>query len=975
MNLFEQQASEFIRRHIGPNEDETAQMLKTIGIGSLEELIDKTIPASIRSKEGLSLPGPISEYQYLTELRQLAGRNKVYKSYIGQGYYDTIVPSVILRNLFENPGWYTQYTPYQAEIAQGRLESLLNFQTMVADLTALPLANASLLDEGTAAAEAMTMFFNLKNKDHDHVTTPKFFVDAKIFAQTRDILLTRAQPVGIQLVEGDYRRADIDSSYFGAIIQYPSSDGAVEDHRAFIQQVHAAGGYVVMATDLLALTLLTPPGELGADVAVGNSQRLGVPMGFGGPHAAFFAAKEDFKRNIPGRIIGVSIDAQGNRALRMALQTREQHIKREKATSNICTAQALLANMAAMYAVFHGPAGLTNIAKRVSLLARTLSHELEELGHANLNKAYFDTVQIKAADADTIRTLAEAGGINFRYYGDNHIGISLDETTTQQDVLNILSIFQAAAGNDVTKATFEVADPGLDNIPSSLTRTSEFLTHPVFNTHHSESEMMRYMKSLENKDLSLNTSMISLGSCTMKLNAATELIPVSWPEFGGLHPFAPAQQWTGYRQMITELEHALSEITGFAATSLQPNSGAQGEYAGLLTIRAYHAAHKEAHRDVMLIPISAHGTNPASAVMAGMRVVVVKSDEDGHIDVADLKEKAAQYKDKLAGLMVTYPSTHGVFEESIKDICKAIHDNGGLVYMDGANMNAQVGLTSPGLIGADVCHLNLHKTFAIPHGGGGPGMGPICVNEKLKPYLPGHVALEAAAAAAHASANGHGTHKTKVHAVSAAPYGSASILLISYAYIRLLGAEGLTRSTKYAILNANYMKARLEKHYKILYSGSNGTCAHEFIVDLRPFKTSAGIEAEDVAKRLMDYGFHAPTLSFPVPGTIMIEPTESEDKAELDRFCDALIGIHEEIVRIEEGKADRTDNALKHAPHTQHVICADEWNHSYSRTQAAFPLPYVKENKFWPSVGRVNNTHGDRNLICTCEPITSYAEA
>jgi len=963
MNLFEKQASEFIGRHIGPNEEEAAQMLRTIGVSSLDELIGKTIPASIRDKEGLSLPGPISEHQYLTELKQVAARNKVFKSYIGQGYYDTIVPSVILRCLFENPGWYTQYTPYQAEIAQGRLESLLNFQTMVADLTALPLANASLLDEGTAAAEAMTMFFNLKNKDHDHVTTPKFFVDSNIFSQTKDILLTRSLPLGIELVEGDYRKAAIDSSYFGAIVQYPASDGSVQDHKQFIQQVHTSNAYVVMATDLLALTLLTPPGELGADVAVGNSQRLGVPMGFGGPHAAFFAAKDEFKRSIPGRIIGVSIDAQGNRALRMALQTREQHIKREKATSNICTAQALLANMAAMYAVYHGGAGLTNIAKRTSLLARTLSNELGELGYNNLNAAYFDTVKVKVSDTAAIRRLAEARGMNFRYYDESCIGITLDETTTQHDVLNILGVFHEAAGSHLVTATFEVEDDTLDNIPSSLTRVSEFLTHPVFNTHHSESEMMRYMKSLENKDLSLNTSMISLGSCTMKLNAATELIPVSWPEFGGLHPLAPADQWQGYRQIITELERALSEITGFAATSLQPNSGAQGEYAGLLAIRGYHAAHKEAHRDVMLIPISAHGTNPASAVMAGMKVVVVKSDDEGHIDVEDLKAKAAQYKDKLAGLMVTYPSTHGVFEESIKDICKAIHDNGGLVYMDGANMNAQVGLTSPGFIGADVCHLNLHKTFAIPHGGGGPGMGPICVNEKLKPYLPGHISLD------HAANNGIGT---KVHAVSAAPYGSASILLISYAYIKLLGAEGLTRSTKYAILNANYMKARLENFFKILYSGSNGTCAHEFIVDLRPFKTSAGIEAEDVAKRLMDYGFHAPTLSFPVPGTIMIEPTESEDKGELDRFCDALIAIHEEIVQIEEGKADKVDNALKNAPHTQHVVCADQWNHAYSRTQAAFPLAYLKENKFWPSVGRVNNTHGDRNLICTCEPTSSY---
>ncbi len=949
MNLFEQQANEFAGRHIGPNHRESVQMLKTIGVHSVDELIERTIPASIRSKAPLSVPGPVSEHQYLAELKAVAELNKVCKSYIGQGYYDTIVPSVILRNVFENPGWYTQYTPYQAEISQGRLESLLNFQTMVADLTALPLANASLLDEGTAAAEAMTMFFNLRNKDHDHITVPKFFVDEQVFRQTRDVLATRAVPVGIELVSGDYRQAAIDGSYFGAIVQYPGSDGSIPDYRPFIRQVQDAGGFVVMATDLLALTLLTPPGELGADAAVGSSQRFGVPMGFGGPHAAFFAARDDFKRSIPGRIIGVSIDAQNNRALRMALQTREQHIKREKATSNICTAQALLANMAAMYAVYHGPEGLVRIAKRVSMLAQTLSYELDALGYVNLNEFYFDTIRLKVAGQANIRAAAEARGINFHYPDGHHIGITLDETTTQQNVLDILTVFAEVAGHDLVTATFDLdSADSLENIPSVLTRTSEFLTHPVFSAHHSETKMMRYLRSLEIKDLSLNTSMISLGSCTMKLNAATELIPVSWPEFGGLHPFAPETQWKGYRQIITELEDWLSEITGFAATSLQPNSGAQGEYAGLLAIRAYHADKQQLHRDVMLIPISAHGTNPASAVMAGMKVVVVKSDDEGHIDVGDLKAKAAQYKDRLAGLMVTYPSTHGVFEESIKDICQSIHDNGGLVYMDGANMNAQVGLTSPGLIGADVCHLNLHKTFAIPHGGGGPGMGPICVNDKLKPYLP--------------------------TAVSAAPFGSASILLISYAYIKMLGPEGLVNATRYAILNANYMKARLEKFYKILYSGSNGACAHEFIVDLRPFKTDAGIEAEDVAKRLMDYGFHAPTLSFPVPGTIMIEPTESEDKGELDRFCDAMIGIYQEIKAIEEGKADKNDNALKHAPHTQQMICANEWSHAYSREQAAFPLPYIKGNKFWPSIARVNNTYGDRNLICTCEPVNSYAE-
>jgi glycine dehydrogenase len=969
MNLFEHQANEFAGRHIGPDHRSTSGMLAAIGVRSMDELIDRTIPASIRSKTPLNIPEALSEHQYLVTLREIAAMNKVFKSYIGQGYYDTIVPSVILRNVFENPGWYTQYTPYQAEISQGRLESLLNFQTMVSDLTGLPLANASLLDEGTAAAEAMTMFFNQKNKDHDHVTTPKFFVDQNIFDQTKDLLLTRAQPVGIQLVSGDFRHASLDDSYFGAIVQYPASDGAIHDYRSFISRAHTVGAYVVMATDLLALTLLTPPGELGADVAVGSSQRFGVPMGFGGPHAAFFTAKDEFKRSIPGRIIGVSIDAQGNRALRMALQTREQHIKREKATSNICTAQALLANMAAMFAVYHGPAGLTTIAKRVSLLTRTLAMELGQLGYPVVNEFYFDTIRVKVADPAALRAAATARRINF-FYSGSYVGISIDETTTQEDIVNILATFGQASGIDLVSATFN-EDDALANIPSSVTRTSEFLTHPVFHTHHSETNMMRYLRSLEVKDLSLNTSMISLGSCTMKLNAASELIPVSWPEFGGLHPFAPADQWKGYRKILTELERCLCEITGFAATSLQPNSGAQGEYAGLLTIRAYHAAHGGGHRDVMLIPISAHGTNPASAVMAGMKVVVVRSDEDGHIDVPDLTEKAGQYKEELAGLMVTYPSTHGVFEESITEICRIIHDNGGLVYMDGANMNAQVGLTSPGLIGADVCHLNLHKTFAIPHGGGGPGMGPICVNEQLKPFLPSHVNYPGHEVPF--STNGHNVTDLRGHAVSAAPFGSASILLISYAYIKMLGAEGLTRATCYAILNANYMKARLETHYKILYSGVNGTCAHEFIVDLRPFKASAGIEAEDVAKRLMDYGFHAPTLSFPVPGTIMIEPTESEDQAELDRFCDAMIGIHNEIRAIEEGKADRSDNALKNAPHTQHVICADEWTHSYSRTQAAFPLPFVRENKFWPSIARVNNTYGDRNLICTCEPVSSYA--
>ena len=961
MTLFEKQQQEFTARHIGPNDEETKAMLNVIGINSVDELINKTVPASIRLKKPLQTAGPVSEFEYLADLKKTAALNKVCKSYIGQGYYNTIVPSVILRTVFENPGWYTQYTPYQAEIAQGRLESLLNFQTMVSDLTGLPIANASLLDEGTAAAEAMAMLFNNKNKDHDHITAPKFFVDENIFAQTKDVLITRATPIQVELVFGDYKTTALDDSFFGAIVQYPNSNGAVEDYSNFIDKVHAVNAQVVMATDLLALALLTPPGELGADVAIGSAQRLGVPMGFGGPHAAFFATKDEFKRNIPGRIIGVSIDAQANRCLRMALQTREQHIRREKATSNICTAQALLANMSAMYAVYHGADGLKNIAKRVSLLALTLSEELDEMGFTNVNEYYFDTLKIQVKDASHICKLAEARDINFHYFGNEYIGIALDETTTQSAILDILHIFATSQSNDTAVANFD-ADSLLENIPAALTRTSEFLTHPLFNTHHSETEMLRYIKYLENKDLSLNTSMISLGSCTMKLNAATQLIPVSWPEFSSMHPFAPAHQWKGYQQIVNELEIWLSDITGFTATSLQPNSGAQGEYAGLLTIRAYHAARNEANRNVILIPISAHGTNPASAVMAGFKVVVTKCDEAGNIDVADMKANAEKYKDSLAGLMVTYPSTHGVFEESIKEICSLIHDNGGLVYMDGANMNAQVGLTSPGNIGADVCHLNLHKTFAIPHGGGGPGMGPICVNEKLAPYLPSHVS--------HTTGGNH-----PINAVSAAPYGSASILLISYAYIKLLGPEGLRKSTEYAILNANYMKARLENDYKILYSGKNGTCAHEFIVDLRPFKQSAGIEAEDVAKRLMDYNFHAPTLSFPVAGTIMIEPTESEDKAELDRFCDALLNIRKEIKAIEDGKADKADNPLKHAPHTQFVICANEWKHNYSRETAAFPLAFVKQNKFWPSISRVNNTYGDRNLICTCEPVESYMEA
>lgn len=944
--------AEFIQRHIGPNASETNQMLKAIGAPSLEVLIEKTIPASIRLKKPMNIPAGLSEFELLESLKTIGSKNVIATNCIGQGYYGTITPSVILRTIFENPGWYTQYTPYQAEIAQGRLESLLNFQTMITDLTGMAIANASLLDEATAAAEAMAMIYNHANKT-EHATQTKLFVDASIFAQTKSVLKTRATPINIELVEGNYTTAAIDNTYFGAILQYPNATGSIEDYTAFIDTVHKAGGYVILVADILALTVLKSPAELNADVAVGNTQRFGVPMGFGGPHAAYFATKDEFKRGMPGRLIGVSIDAQGNRALRMALQTREQHIKREKATSNICTAQALLANMAVMYAVYHGPVGLKNIASRVHGLTQSLEQQLISLGIEQANAYYFDTLHIKGFDASALYKLATAAAINFNYFSDGTVSISLDETSSTKTVEQIVSLFEKLTNK---KATAQNATVKNANIPASLIRTSSYLQHPVFNTHHSETQMMRYIKQLENKDLSLNTSMISLGSCTMKLNAATEMIPVSWPCFGGLHPFAPSEQTKGYQEIAKELSDYLCETTGFTACSLQPNSGAQGEYAGLLTIRSYHEARNQTNRNIVLIPISAHGTNPASAVMAGFKVVVVACDAAGNIDMEDLKAKAEEHKDNLGALMITYPSTHGVFEETIIEICQTIHDLGGMVYMDGANMNAQVGLTSPGNIGADVCHLNLHKTFAIPHGGGGPGMGPICVNDHLAPYLPGH-----------------SINNNDANAVSAAPMGSASILLISYAYIKMLGAKGLELATSYAILNANYMKTRLENAYPILYTGKNGTCAHEFIIDLRPFKASAGIEAEDVAKRLIDYGFHAPTMSFPVPGTIMIEPTESEDKAELDRFCDALLAIHAEIKAIENGSFDKVDNPLKNAPHTQHVICADEWNHAYSRQVAAFPLSYVQQNKFWPSVARVNNTHGDRNLVCTCEPVASYA--
>jgi glycine dehydrogenase len=953
MNMLELQSNEFKRRHIGPNEKETSEMLEKIGVENLEALIDQTVPAGIIRKAPLNLPPAMSEAEYLQHIKNISLQNKVFKNYIGQGYYETVTPPVILRNVFENPGWYTQYTPYQAEISQGRLESLLNFQTAVSDLTGLPVANASLLDEATAAAEAMTMFFNQLNKNHDSVERPRFFVDEHTYVQTIAVIKTRAIPLQIEVVTGSFTTATIDDSFFGALIQYPNSKGQIEDYRSFIEKVHSQGAYVVMATDLLALSLLTPPGELGADVACGSAQRFGVPIGYGGPHAAFFSTTEDFKRQLPGRIIGVSIDTEGKRALRMALQTREQHIKREKATSNICTAQALLANMAAMYAVYHGPKGLKQIASRIHLFTQVLASYLSQFGFKIETENYFDTITVVCSDITSIKERTEAARINLYYPDSNHFSISIDETVD----LNELSLLIQTICQEKTIWVNIPDGYKQANIPESLIRQSEYLTHPVFSSHQSETKMMRYIKMLENKDLSLNTSMISLGSCTMKLNAAVEMIPLSWNHWSRIHPFAPLSQAGGYKQMIEELAAYLCEVTAFDACSLQPNSGAQGEYAGLLAIRRYHENKGQQQRNVMLIPVSAHGTNPASAVMAGMKVVVVKALDNGYIDISDLQEKAHQYKDVLAGIMITYPSTFGVYEETIKDITALIHELGGLVYMDGANMNAQVGLTAPGLIGADVCHLNLHKTFAIPHGGGGPGMGPICVRKHLAEFLPGHYAKVA------------DEHN---YAVSAAPFGSASILLISYAYIRLLGADGVKRATEYAILNANYMRSRLQNDYEILYLGTNNTCAHEFIVDLRPFKKTAEIEAEDVAKRLMDYGFHAPTLSFPVPGTIMIEPTESEDKAELDRFCDAMLNIRQEIRDIEEGRMNKKDNPLKNAPHTQLIVTNDNWAYSYSRQQAAYPLPYVASNKFWPAVSRVNNTHGDRNLVCTCEPVENY---
>jgi glycine dehydrogenase len=948
-------------------------MLRAIGVSSLDELIEQTIPPGIRLQRPLEMPAADTEAGYLRRLRTIASRNQVARSYIGMGYYDCVTPGVILRNVFENPGWYTPYTPYQAEIAQGRLESLLNFQTMVRDLTGMDIATASLLDEGTAAAEAMTMFHRLQSRKAPAGQKSVFLVSDRIFPQTLDVLKGRAEPLQIRLEIGDPDALAIDSA-FGLLLQYPDDRGEVRDLRPVIEKAHAAGLMVAVASDLLALTLLTPPGEMGADAVVGNSQRFGVPLGYGGPHAAFLATRESFVRQAPGRIIGLSIDSQGKPALRMALQTREQHIRREKATSNICTAQALLANIAAMFAVYHGPKGLRAIAERVHSMARMIESGLEELDYRQTNSAYFDTLWIEGADVAAVRRETEAAGINFRYAGPA-IGISVDETTTVEDVMDLLTALAKAKSPQGSGVSGYVEQPIELKAPLSLRRTSTYLTHPIFNTHHSETRMMRYIRSLERKDVGLDSSMIPLGSCTMKLNAASEMIPVSWPEFARIHPFAPAEQAAGYAQIFAELEEALCRITGFAAVSLQPNSGAQGELAGLMAIRAYHRDRGDAKRTVVLIPSSAHGTNPASAAMAGLKVVVTRCDSNGNIELGDLHAKAEQYKDTLAALMVTYPSTHGVFEEDITEICAIVHGHGGLVYMDGANMNAQVGLTSPAAIGADVCHLNLHKTFAIPHGGGGPGMGPIAVAKHLAPYLPGHPFVSASGGGApRALIN---ARATRIPAVSAAPWGSASILIISYGYIRMLGAEGMTEATRVAILNANYLKARLQGHYDVLYANHNGRVAHEMIFDLRPFKHAAGasVDESDVAKRLMDYGFHAPTVSFPVAGTMMIEPTESESKDELDRFCDALIAIRKEIQAVMEGKADPKNNVLKNAPHTAAAVSSDAWPHPYSREQAAYPLPFVKANKFWPAVSRIDNPYGDRNLICACPPVEAYEES
>lgn len=955
-----QNPDRFVNRHIGPDEIEINEMLEAVGASTLDQLINETIPSQIRLKKQLDLDESVTEYDFLQNLKQIADKNIIYKSYIGMGYYPTITPPVILRNILENPGWYTQYTPYQAEISQGRLEALLNFQTMVIDLTAMDITNASLLDEGTAAAEAMLMFYHARHANKKNANA--ILVSKDCFPQTIDVVKTRATPLGINVIVTDHKTFELNDDVFAIIVQYPSGDGEVCDYKELFDDAHSKDIFTIVAADILSLTLLVPPGEFGADCVVGTTQRLGVPMGYGGPHAAYFATKDKFKRQLPGRIIGVSVDVHGNKAFRMALQTREQHIKREKATSNICTAQVLLAVTASMYTVYHGPKGLKAIAEKIHSLCVLLDTALKNLGYNQLNKVFFDTlkVEVNRDKMDSILENAEDKKSNFRYF-ENAVGISISEITVLKDIEDIISIFAYAAGKN-NFSTDNLTSEIQTDYPEHFARSSNFLSNSVFNTHHSETEMLRYMKTLENKDLSLTTSMIPLGSCTMKLNATSEMAGLTWPAFGEIHPFVPVSQALGYKQIIDELSKDLKVITGFDGISLQPNSGAQGEYAGLMVIREFHLSRGDGNRNVCLIPSSAHGTNPASAVMAGMKVVVVNSDINGNIEVDDLKKKAILHKDNLAALMVTYPSTHGIYEETIQEICKVIHENGGQVYMDGANMNAQVGLTSPAMIGADVCHLNLHKTFCIPHGGGGPGMGPIGVSEHLIPFLPSHPVIKTGG-------------ERSISAISAAPWGSPSILIISYAYIKLMGADGLKKATEVAILNANYIKDKLKGHFKTLYVGKNGRVAHEMIFDMRGFKTSAKVEVEDIAKRLMDYNFHAPTVSFPVPGTLMIEPTESESKFELDRFCEAMVSIREEIREIENGDADVADNVLKNSPHTSQSVITDNWNHSYSREKAVFPIVIQGINKFWPSVGRVDSAYGDRNLVCSCNPISDYAEA
>ncbi|WP_026103942.1 aminomethyl-transferring glycine dehydrogenase [Anabaena sp. PCC 7108] len=954
-----QKLSDFTQRHIGIHPNDIQQMLEVLGLNSLDDLIDKTVPQGIRFNKTLQLPPAQSEYAALAKLKQIADKNQVYRSFIGMGYYDCITPAVIQRNILENPGWYTAYTPYQPEIAQGRLEALLNFQTMIIDLTGLEIANASLLDEATAAAEAMTMSYGVcKNKSHN------YFVSHECHPQTIDVLQTRAKPLGINIIIGDHQTFDFSETIFGAVLQYPATDGTIYDYCDFITKSHAQGALVTIAADPLSLTLLTPPGELGADIAIGSTQRFGIPLGFGGPHAAYFATKEEYKRLVPGRIVGVSKDIHGKPAYRLALQTREQHIRRDKATSNICTAQVLLAVMASMYAVYHGSDGLRGIAQNIHELTATLATGLKKLGYKITSENFFDTLRVELGNTklEAILDAANERNINLRIFDNSTVGISLDETTTETDLIDLWQIFALK-----DQLPFTVEELPISH--SQLSRTSKYLTHPVFNRYHSETELLRYLHQLERKDLSLTTSMIPLGSCTMKLNATSEMIPVTWAEFGKIHPFAPISQTRGYQILFQQLEAWLGEITGFAGISLQPNAGSQGEYSGLLVIHEYHQSRGEGHRNICLIPQSAHGTNPASAVMCGMKVVGIACDDQGNIDVDDLKAKAEKHSHELSALMVTYPSTHGVFEEAIQEICAVIHSHGGQVYMDGANMNAQVGICRPGDIGADVCHLNLHKTFCIPHGGGGPGMGPIGVASHLVPFLPGHFVTTIQ----------ENNPKSKIQnpkftgAVSAAPWGSASILVISWMYIIMMGADGLTEATKIAILNANYIAKKLESYYPVLYQGKNGLVAHECILDLRSLKKSAQIEIDDVAKRLMDYGFHAPTVSWPVGGTIMVEPTESESKQELDRFCDALIAIREEVAAIESGKMDIHDNLLKNAPHTAESLIVGEWNHPYSREQAAYPAPWNKEYKFWPSVGRIDAAFGDRNFVCSCLPMEAYS--